>query len=404
MKVLSFTTLWPNKMQPFHGLFVRERMKAVAKHCELKVIAPVPWFLPTKLLGEQYYRYTQVPAYEKQGELDVFHPRFLVLPKIGKFLDGWLMYVSLRRFLQRFLHDFAYNLIDAHYGYPDGYAAACLAKKTGVPYTITVRGTDMTLFAHEKFRGKLVRKGLEDAAKVICVSRSLQEEVLAIGIPPERTVVLENGVDPQKFYPIPQVNARDHLGLPPNAKIILSVGHLREGKGFHLLIEVVKDIQSFFQNSPVLLVIVGGKFHWDSSYQQQLVQQINEKGVHDLVSLVGAKPPDDLRYWYSAADVFCLASSREGCPNVVLESLACGTPVVATGVSGIPDILSVPYVGIQVERSVQSLRQGIVQALGSSWNNNKIAQYARDNYSWKTTAEKVYSIFQEALRNYKNKE
>jgi teichuronic acid biosynthesis glycosyltransferase TuaC len=397
MKVLSFTTLWPNHKQPLHGLFVRERIKALAKPCELRVVAPVPWFIPVKFFGEQYYNYTQIQRYEKQDMLDVFHPRYLVLPKVCKFTDGLLMFYSLRNFLKHMRNEFPYNLIDAHYAYPDGYAAGRIAQELGIPYTVTVRGNDMTVFAKEKLRGELIRRSLISAERVFCVSRSLQDIVIALGIPIEKTEVLENGVDLHKFHRVPRSETRHLLQLPQESFIILSVGHLVERKGFHLLIQAVSDLQSKRDQTPMHLFIVGGESHWDSSYKDGLVRQIRESGLHDLVSLVGPKKPDELKYWYSAADVFCLVSSREGCPNVVLESLACGTPVVATAVSGTPDIISDPELGILVERDVSSIRLGIAKALDRTWDHDKIIAHVRKQYSWETTATKIYNIFERVL-------
>ncbi len=396
MKVLSFTTLWPNHMQPLHGLFVRERIKALAKLCELRVVAPVPWFLPIKFFGEQYYKYTQVRRYEKQDTLDVFHPRYLVLPKIGKFLDGLLMFYSLRHFLKQIRKDFSYDLIDAHYAYPDGYAAGRLAKQCGVSYTVTARGSDITLLAREKLRGTRIRQCLLDAQRVICVAESLKTEmVTTLGIPSAKIDVIENGVDCRKFHSIPKLDARRRLKLPSNAHIILTVGQLRELKGFHLIIEAIYKLQTKRGTPPLHLLIVGGKSLWDPSYKDLLVRQIAENSLHELVSLVGPKHPDELKYWYSAADLFCLASSREGCPNVILESLACGTPVVGTAVGGIPQIISNQEVGILIERHPESIRQGIAEALDRRWNHDKIIQYARKQYSWEITAEKIYHLFEE---------
>ena len=398
MKVLSFSTLWPNHRQPLHGLFVRERVKVLAKRCELKVTAPVPWFLPIKCLGEKYYNYSQVQKYENHDGLEVFHPRYLVLPKIWKVVDGFLMYYSLHSVMKRNYQQFQFDLLDAHWAFPDGYAAGRIANELGIPYTVTVRGSDMTVFAREKFRGNLIRRTLHRAGQVICVARSLQEEVLKLGIPRELTTVLENGVDPQKFHRIPKLEARHRLQISQEARIILGIGHLSERKGFHFLIQAVNELRSVPKNfPPVQLIIVGEALPWDPSYKQQLERQIAEHHLQDIVWLVGSKPPEELKYWYSAADIFCLVSSREGCPNVVLESLACGTPVVATAVSGTPDILSEPTLGILVEQNVNSIRQGVEQALKYTWIHETIVKYAHEHYSWEATADKTLHIFESLL-------
>lgn len=397
MKILTFTTLWPNHIQPFHGLFVRERIKALVKQtgCELQVVAPVPWSLSVKFFGEQYYKYSQIQKYEKYNSLNVFHPRFVLFPKVGKFLDGFLMSYSVRRFVKRMRKKFPYDLIDIHYAYPDGYAAGRIARDIGVPYTVTVRGSDINVFGKERLRGFLIRQSLMGANQVISVSEPLKAELLTLGIPAAKIVVIENGVDNRKFYPVPKPEARRQLQLAPNTHIVLSVGHLRELKGFHLLIEAIKKFQTQQNTSfPVKLIVIGGESPWDTSYKERLIRQINENNLHKLVSLIGPKSPEELTYWYSAADVFCLASSREGCPNVILESLACGTPVVATAVGGIPQMISNREIGILVERHPQSFYQGIAEALDRTWNHDKIIQHVQKQYSWEVTAAKIYSVFE----------
>jgi teichuronic acid biosynthesis glycosyltransferase TuaC len=397
MNVLTFSSLWPNPVQPLHGLFVRARIRALAELCSLKVVAPVPWFVPVRGLGQRYYGYTQVPLHERQEALTVFHPRYLVLPKIMKWSDGYFMFASLSQTINRLRQEFAFDLIDAHWAYPDGYAASLIARKLRLPFTVTVRGNDMTVFAQDRFRRILIRRALMDAQRVICVARSLQELVIDLGVQRQKTVVIENGIDALTFYPIRRDEARSKLNLPQDIQIIVSIGHLIERKGFHLLIEAVRRLIKTRRPSAPLLkfFIVGGEAagDWDS-YCEVLTRQISEFKLQDLVELVGPKNPDELKYWYSAADVFCLASSREGCPNVVLESLACGIPVVATAVSGTPDIISSPEVGILVERNVDSIQLGISDALNRAWDRDHIAQYAHSRYSWKKTAATVYSVFE----------
>lgn len=397
MKILSFTTLWPNAKQPFHGLFVRERMNVAARRCELQVVAPIPFFPPIKLLGERYYNYSQIPPRETQGALEVAHPRYLSIPKILKSAEGTLMFYSLLPFVRRMRQRFPFDLLDAHWAYPDGYAASRLARALGVPYTVTVRGSDMTVFAREQGRGYFVRQGLSNAGRVICVSGSLRDEVLAQGIAPDKAVVIENGVDCRKFAPVPQTDARRRLQLPEHARILVSVGHLSEIKGFHVLIDAVRTLPA--APVPVQLMIIGGDAMW-GGFQETLQRQIAEFHLEDRVFLVGAKSPEELKYWYSAADLFCLASSREGCPNVVLESLACGTPVLATPVGGIPDILSTPELGLMAQRTPEDLRRGMLDALNRQWDRAKIATHAQDHYSWETTAAKVLNIFERVIYEF----
>lgn len=391
MKVLTFSTLWPNHEQPLFGLFVKERIKALAKLCELRVVAPVPWVPPVNALGERYYRYSRVPSREIQGDLDVYHPRYVTFPKILKSQDGAFMSMSVRGFIRKMHREFPFDIIDAHWAYPDGYAAGSLARELGVPFTVTVRGDDINVFTQDEGRrGKIIHT-LRDADRIFAVCADLRDRVIEYGVQPEKVEVIGNGVDSSKFFPVDRGEARQRLGLPTDRKIILSVGHLCRLKGFHLLISVAEAMARSRDGRRVMLVIVGGDSETGAS-SSVLSKQIDDAGLQDTVRLAGPKSPDELAYWYSASDVFCLASSREGWPNVVLESLACGTPVVATRVGGIPEIIRSDRVGFLVERSVESFIQGIKRALDESWDRGYIVQYARQ-FSWENTAKSLYDAF-----------
>lgn len=399
MKVLSFTTLWPNPMQPFHGLFNRERIRTLADCCEVQVVAPIAWMASVKMLGQLYYKNnTVIPTHERLGKLEIWHPRYGVIPKVFKFSDGYLLYVSLRKFVRTVRRDFPFDLIDAYYAYPDGFAAGCLAESLGVPYTISVLGSDITLFSQERLRGALIRRTLARATRVFCVSESLKAELLSLGIPAAKIDVIENGVDCQKFAPFPQAEARRRLNLPQESRFLLSIGHLRELKGFHLLVDVVHRLhqERKSETTPVKLLLVGGDYPWDPTYKERLMRQIADAGLLDDVILAGARPPEELHLWYSAADLFCLASSREGCPNVILESLACGTPVVATPVGDIPRLVPDRRLGVLVERQAEAFYEAITQALQQTWDRTHLVQYAQ-GFSWEKTSQRICRIFETIL-------
>ena len=366
----------------------------MANCCDLQVVAPISWIASVKILGQFYYKnYTEVPEHETQGPLEIHHPRYFVIPKLFKFSDGYLLSVSLRKFLQELRKEFPFDLIDAYYAYPDGFAAGHLAEEMGIPYTLSVLGSDITLFSKERFRGALVRRTLMNAVRVFCVSESLKAELIPLGVSPDKIDVIENGVDCRKFAPIAKAEARHRLALPSDAKLLLSVGHLRELKGFHLLVEVVRRLNESREQGTVKLLLVGGDYPWEPSYKERLIRQVADNGLQESVMLAGAKAPEELHLWYSAADLFCLASSREGCPNVILESLACGTPVVATPVGDIPRLVPDRGLGILVERQVEALHEGILQALKQEWDYAYIVRHAQA-YSWEKTSERICRIFE----------
>jgi len=366
-------------------------MEEVARLCELEVMAPVPWFPPLRL-HERYYNYSRVVSEEWVGSLRVYHPGFFLLPKVGKALDGVSMFLGTYGPARRLQQRFPFDLIDVHYAYPDGYAGYLLARALGKPYTITIRGTDINLLARYPLRRRLIYKALSQASGVISVCQALKEAAIPLGVPEAKITVIPNGVDVTRFFPVDKRRARERVHLPPDRRILLSVGHLCERKGFHLLIDAMGDLIKKVGRD-LLLVIVGGNTH-DGDFKTYLEGRIARQGLENHVLLAGPKPPDELRVWYSAADLSCLASSREGWPNVCLESLACGVPVVATRVWGTPEVLCSPDYGLLINRrSAEALATGIEQALKKEWDSEKMIAYARQN-TWQKVAGQVIKIFE----------
>lgn len=390
MKVLTFTTLFPNNRFPLHGLFVKERMQEVAKLCDLEVVAPVPWFPPLRL-QERYYNYSQVVPEEYIDNLRINHPRFFVFPKLGKALDGLWLFLGAYRVAKQLRSRFPFDLIDAHFAYPDGYAGYLLARAFRKPYTITIRGSDINHLTHYPLRRRLICNALLKANRVISVSQALKEVAVRIGVPEENIIVIPNGVDLAKFFSMDKQEARKMANLPIDRRIILSVGHLCELKGFHLLIDGMRDLLKKI-GQDLLLIIVGGN-SIEGDFRAYLQQRIVRQGLENHVILAGPKSHNELRIWYNAADLFCLASSREGWPNVCFESLACGVPVITTRVGGTPEIICSSDYGILVnERSAEALTAGLQQGLKTEWNPEKMIAYARQN-TWQSVARKVMNVF-----------
>jgi hypothetical protein len=176
-RILTFTSLFPNARQPMHGLFVRERIRALAAACPLEVVAPVPWAPPLPGLGARYAAYRQIADIERDHGLTIHHPRFFVVPKVMKTLDGLFMGASCLPRVARIRQAFPFDLIDAHWAYPDGAAAAYIAARLRVPFAVTVRGDDINIFAAERGRGAVIRWMLRRAALVIALSEDLKARV-----------------------------------------------------------------------------------------------------------------------------------------------------------------------------------------------------------------------------------
>lgn len=387
MNVLVFTSLFPNNVQPNLGVFVEERIARVARvpGISLRVVAPVPWYPP--FLPGARARYRRVRSAESVRGIEVLHPRYAMIPKVGMPLHGPMMLRSLLAPV-RSLHARArFDLIDAHYVYPDGYAAVGLGRSLGIPVVVSARGSDVNRFASfPRIRPKL-EETLAGAATVIAVSGALRDRIVALGTPASKIEVIPNGVDLAVYAPRDRRAARARLGLE-DRRTLLYVGNLVPGKGVEILIDAFARL---VEGVSVQLVIVGG-----GPLRPALEARARSRGVAGSVRFAGEIPHAALADWYSAADALCLASEREGWPNVLLEALACGTPVVATRVGGIPEIVVSDRIGILADGSPGAIAAAAHEALAREWDRAALRAHA-EGFTWERAAASVVRVFERAL-------
>lgn len=384
IRTLLFSTLYPGRVRPGHGIFVETRLRELlgSGEVETKVVAPVPWFFSANPRYGNYAQMARVPAREMHHGVDVLHPRYLLLPRVGMSLAPFFMALGAIPAIRRLQREgFDFDLIDAHYFYPDGVAAALLARWFGKPFVVTARGSDINLIAGHAIPRFLMRWAAGQAKASIAVSGALRDGLAAIGAERSKLLVLRNGVDLAHFHPVPQVQARAALGWPA-APTLLSVGNLVENKGHHIAIELLAQLPEF------RLAVVGA-----GPEREALEKLASRLGVAARVVFAGQVAQETLPAYYSAADILILASSREGWPNVLLEAMACGTPVVATAVGGIPEIVSTPSVGrLTADRSAA----GFLPLVQSLWDNAPdraaVRRYA-EMFSWESTTNAQLSLF-----------
>jgi glycosyltransferase involved in cell wall biosynthesis len=392
MKVLVFSSLFPNNVWPDHGVFTKERMGRFASvsRWQVRVVAPVPYF-PSLEIDSHWKRFSQVALRETIDGLEVYHPRYYMIPKIGMALHGMMMALSVLPEMRRIRETFDFDLIDAHFVYPDGFAAVLLGKILDKPVVLSALGSDVNRYKQFPIIRRLLRQTLRRAGSVIAVSQALKDAMVELGVHADRIVVIPNGVDSSKFFPVPKEEARAKLGLPRKT-MLLSVGHLTPVKGFDLLIRAFKLVIDAGQETNLHLAIVG-----EGEARKELEKLVSSLNLDGHVKLIGAVPHRELYLWYNAADLFCLASSREGCPNVLLESLACGTPIVAVRVGGIPEIITADYLGIVTERNEHAFSKAITVALGKRWDPGMITRYARER-SQDQVGRLLQRVFEGVLR------
>ncbi len=390
---------FPTKKHPVHGVFVKERMRFVKQlGIDLRVVSPTPYFPPIKAFG-RWHTWSEFPAHEFIDGLEVFRPRYLLLPKLGGYIHAALIYHAARRIMPKIQAEFDFDVIDSHFVYPNGAAAVRLGKRLKKPVVITGRGADIAVFPNLPVIGPQIRAALKQATRLIAVSGEIAERMEELGAAPDKITVIANGVDTEKFSPVTRDEARKRLGLPTDRRIVLGVGYRLELKGFHLLVDALQQVRRVHPDA--MVVLVGGQARWAPDYLPQIMERVTANGLEDHVLIAGAKPQDELRYWYSAADVMSINSSREGSPNVLMEALSCGLPAVATPVGGIPAVLSTdPCLGVTIpERTSEAAAAAITQLLSSPIDRERIRAIMQE-HSWHSTAKQVRCVFEEAIAEY----
>jgi glycosyltransferase involved in cell wall biosynthesis len=277
------------------------------------------------------------------------------------------------------------DVIDAHYFYPDGVAAAAVARRLGKPYTITARGSDINLLGELDGPRRRMLRAADGAAALIAVSDALRARMVALGMPGDRITVLRNGVDARVFAPVERAEARDAFALPGDATVLACVGNLVPEKGVDLFVEAVARLPR------VHGLVVG-----EGPQRAQLVARAMALGVGARMRFVPNMPQSRLRLAYGAADALVLASSREGWPNVLLEAMACGTPVIATRVGGVPEMLTHPDAGRFAEARTADAIVAAASALLAAPPARKAVRAHALTFDWDTIAAAQVALLRRA--------
>lgn len=383
LRLLTYTTLYPASARPSHGIFVETRLRHLVASGEAtsRVIAPVPWFPFRHACFGEYSLYARVPRRDRRHGIDVVYPRYPLIPKIGMTVAPFALAAATLPSVRRVLADgYDFDVIDAHYFYPDGVAAAMIADRVGKPFVITARGTDINLVPRYRAARRMIRWAADRAAAIITVCAALKDALVELGVAPDKITPLRNGVDLERFRPVDRDEARTRLGL--NGPTLVSVGHLIERKGHHLVIEALKSL-------PDLRLLVVG----EGPEEGRLRALAERLDVAARVRFVGSVPQEQLRDYYGAVDALVLASSREGWANVLLEAMACGTPVVATPVWGTPEVVAMPAAGVlTTRRDVGAIVEAIRRLFGDYPDHGSTRRYA-ESFDWDATTRGQLGLF-----------
>jgi teichuronic acid biosynthesis glycosyltransferase TuaC len=387
--VITFTNLFPSAVMPTHGVFVRERMSrllALRPQWRWQVVSPVPevaWFFRS----QTYRRWHAVPASEQVGGITVHHPRYRHWPGLSLRRQADAMAQGAERIVTSLAAERPV-VLDAHYLWPDGVAASILARKLGIPYVLTARGTDVNVVASDHVVAGRIAEAADGALACFAVSGALCDRFAQVtGLARTRITEVRNGVDLDRFKPGDAQAARARLALPLQGRLLLGVGRLVESKGFLLAARALASLPR-----DVHLVLVG---------EGPQRSEIAEAGG-DRVHFLGARLPDDVADAFRACDLFVLPTEREGWPNVVTEALASGLRVVASAVGGIPEILggAAPADGSlgalvppRDESALLSALQRILEAPG----DRALVRTFAERWSWNAPLHTLTEVFDRAL-------
>ncbi len=381
MRILTFTSLYPNIIEPRHGIFSKNRMihfDQIEGTCR-KVIAPVQYF---PLLGlnhkSRFHKYNQIPKEDRQGEIDIYYPRYMTIPGTNLINVADAMANASHKVMGKiYPNGETFDLIDGLYIYPDGVAAYKLAKKYNKPLILTALGSDVNFWLDQPQHKERILEAINYASKVTCVSQALKDSLIQHGIAEDKLLVLLNGIDKKIF----------NADVKPKVQneYLLAIGNLIPLKGHEYILKSLKE----FPEERLILIGVGEL----EAHLKALAKQL---GISHRVIFLSHVSQDELGHYYAGAKYTIMMSSMEGMPNVIMESLATGTPVITTNVGGIAEVVTKDNGILLTERTSDALTNALKTALTRKWDRQQISE-SMNYLDWNETARKLHSCFKSAL-------
>jgi teichuronic acid biosynthesis glycosyltransferase TuaC len=389
LRVLILTKVFPNALQPLAAAFNRQQFAALAQLADVEVVAPIQWFPGAALLGNRIEagRLASLPDTETIDGLLVHHPRVFHLPRVDYSFAAGFYVASLMPLLRRLRSRF--DVVLGSFIYPDALAATWMARLLRAPAVMMALGSDVNVLTDIPGVRTMLRLTFPRASRVVTVSRDLAAKVTDLGAPAQRVVMVPNGVDRSLFQPRNRAEARQALGHPPEGKWIVYVGRLEPAKGIDELLAAFSRLA----RPDLRMALVG-----DGSLRARCQQAA---AADPRILVPGGRPLGEVGRWMAAADVVTLPSWREGTPNVILEALASGRPVVATRVGGIPDVVERSGLdGLMGElvapRDAGALTMALARVLDRDHDPQAIA--AAGPISWTESARQLHAVLEAAVR------
>ncbi len=400
IKILVLSHMYPNKTCMTNGIFIHNQIKHLHRAgCDVKVISPVPYSPKLLWFKPKWRSYGQVPHSDRIDKIPIYYPRYINLPGTWfRRIACWSNYVGIRCAIDKLVESFKPHIIHAHTATPSGYVALMLSKKYNIPLVCSLRGSDINVYPHyDNLSMHFTKQVLSRSNRIVSVSSSLKTAAEKLAVPKENIKVVYNGCDLNTFTFNHEYHRiyRNKLNISEKDKVITFVGELKENKGVYELIGAFKNLLMHHQKLHLLLVGEG-------SEHSNLKQIITVDNLENRVHFIGNKPHNEIANWLSVSDIFVLPTHYEGLPNVVLEAMSCGLPVVASNVGGIPEIIESGKNGILTKsKNVNSLTKSINYLLINEETANNLGSAGRktieSKFSWERNAKDMVQVYREVL-------
>ncbi len=378
MKILTLSSLFPDASRPRFGPFVEAQVLSLASRgdVELRVVAPIGIPPVPIALHPQYSALRHLPRRETWQGVEVYRPRFIHIPGVSGRYDARLMARALQPLLAEIRKDFAFDVIDASFFFPDGPAAVALGAAFGVPVSIKARGSDIHFWGLQPAVRTQIIAAAQMAQGMLAVSEALKRDMIALGMPGDKIRVHYTGVALDQFKPLDRTTAKASLGV--SGPLIVCVGNLLERKGQRLVVEALSQIEG------ATLALIG-----HGPDRGMIEAKVAALGLNDRVRFIGSIAHNEMAIWLGAADVMALASASEGLANVWVEALACGTPIVITDVGGAREVVDRPEAGRIVAAKPQAIARAIIDLIANP-PSQQLVRVSAERFTWRANSDALF--------------
>ena len=400
IKVLVLSHMYPNNSHPNSGIFIHNQIKHLLKEgCSVKVISPVPYAPNMLNFNATWKKYNEIYKQKVIDGVHVSYPRYIRFP--GSWfhsLSCYTMYWGIQNVTNLIMKEFNPDILHVHTVTTDGYVGMLINEKYKLPIVCSLRGSDINTYPYrDKLTMLLTKKVLSKADQIVSVSHALKSTAETIANPLRPIRVLHNGCDLMdfSFNEEDRIAIRKDLGIMNNDRVIIFVGDIKKIKGVFELINSFITLKAKY--SDIHLIVLG-----EGPENNNIKNIIHLNNMNNNVHLIGTRPHHEISKWLSASDIFALPTYNEGLPNVVLEAMACGLPVVATSVGGIPEIVEDGKSGILIKKKDPVSLAKAIESLLSDVKLAKIMgmkgrEIAESKFSWQKNSETLIEIYNEVI-------